>query len=528
MNASIIRLKKYLHVAVVAALVMPVLSLADNASDPDARVQQLEKMMQQMQQQRAEQDKQMQVMAEELKAMQQQMAQSKQSAMEEKKEAPVIMANEKDGIGFKSGSGDFSIKMHGLVQADYRNVDADYVNQATANTQYASGWMIRKARPWIEGTVFGWIDYRLTPEFATTTSNVATVTTGTSTPNGSVTLGTPEVIDAYFDAKFKPWLKLRVGKFKPFVGLARLQSDVDGKFIEQSLVTGNLLPTRDVGVALFGDLFNGKLNYAVGVSNGVIDGGDQSVALDVNNNKEITARLFAQPFMGDGSILAGLGFGLAATHNKQQGQNTNSSTSQLATYRSFSQLNFFSYATTAGAAAYADGQRDRWSPQAYYYYGPFGLMAEYAYERQEVTRSTNHRTLGNDAWQATFSYLLTGEEASYGGVKPKQPFSPNGNGWGAWEIVGRLSGMNIDDNAFIGTSTSVDKLSNIATSARSATAYGVGVNWYLNNYTRFTLDFEKTSFDGGAAGSTANTTAITNLVDKTGERAMIGRLQVAF
>ena len=156
--------------------------------------------------------------------------------------------------------------------------------------------MIRKARPWIEGTLFGWIDYRLTPEFATTTSNVATVSTGTSTVNGSTTLGSPEVIDAFFDAKFKPWLKLRVGKFKPFVGLARLQSDVDGKFLEQSFVTANLLPQRDVGASLFGDVLDGKLSYAVGYSNGVIDGGDQSVALDNNNDKEFTARVFMQPF----------------------------------------------------------------------------------------------------------------------------------------------------------------------------------------------------------------------------------------
>lgn len=143
-----------------------------------------------------------------------------------------------------------------------------------------------------------------------------------------------------------------------------------------------------------------------------------------------------------------------------------------------------------------------------------------------MTRSTNHQTLDNDAWQATFSYLLTGEDASYGGVKPQQIFNPNGGGWGAWELVASLSEMNIDDNAFIGTSTT--RLSSIATSARTAKAWGLGVNWYLNNYTRFTLDYENTSFDGGAAGSAASATAITSLVDKQTERAMIGRLQVSF
>ncbi|MGZ8252132.1 MAG: OprO/OprP family phosphate-selective porin, partial [Methylophilaceae bacterium] len=373
----------------------------------------------------------------------------------------------------------------------------------------------------IEGTLFGWIDYRLTPEFATTTSNVATSSNGTSV-SGNTTLGTPEVIDAYFDAKFKPWLKLRVGKFKPFVGLARLQSDVDGKFLEQSFVTANLLPQRDVGAALFGDVLDGKLNYAVGYSNGVIDGGDQSVALDNNNDKEFTARVFAQPFKGNGTALAGLGFGLAGTNNEQTGT---ASRTQLPQYRSFSQLNFFSY----NSGAFADGRRTRLSPQAYYYYGPFGLMTEYAHESQEVTRSTNHETLDHAAWQATFSYILTGEEASYGGVKPKQPFSPNGNGWGAWELVARLSGMSLDHDTFTGKTAGV-RLADIATSARSAQAWGVGVNWYINNYTRFAMDYENTSFEGGATGSTvsASTGAVSKLVDRPDERAMIGRLQVSF
>ncbi len=444
-----------------------------------------------------EQQWQIQAMADELKALQQK---------------PTVVVSEKDGIGLKSSNGDFSIKLHGLFQGDYRGIDAG----GTAST--SGGWMVRKARPWIEGSLFGWIDYRFTPEFATTTSNVTTT-------NGNVTLGTPEVIDAFADFKFQPWLKLRAGKFKPFVGLARLQSDTVGKFLEQSMVTANLLPQRDVGASLFGDVFDGKLSYAVGFSNGVIDGGDQSVALDGNNDKEFTARLFAEPFKGQDSILAGLGFGIAGTSNNQRGANTNSSTSQLPSYRSFSQSNFFSYTTTAGSATYADGQRTRWSPQAYYYYGPFGVMAEYAREHQAVTRGTNHKSLNHDAWEVTASYLLTGEKASYGDVKPNRPFKPGSDGWGAWEIVARYNELNIDSDTFVGTNglvTGANPFANPTTAASSAQGWGIGVNWYLNNYTRFTVDYETTSFDGGGGGT------VTAPVDKPDEKAMIGRLQVTF
>ena len=369
-----------------------------------------------------EQQWQIQAMSEELKALQQK---------------PSVIVSEKDGIGLKSSNGDFSIKLHGLVQADYRS--------NTVSGSSANGWLIRKARPWIEGSLFGWIDYKITPEFSTTTSNVAsspsgTPPTGTLPVVGSATLGTPEVIDAYADFKFQPWLKLRAGKFKPFVGLARLQSDTVGKFLEQSYVTANLLPQRDVGAALFGDLFEGKLSYAVGYSNGVIDGGDQSVAIDNNNDKELTARLFTEPFKGQDSVLAGLGFGISGTKINQKGSSTSS---QLPSYKSFSQTNFFTYITGSTVLvdknAFANGDRSRWSPQMYYYYGPFGLMAEYARETQDVTRGSTTRSLGHDAWEITASYLLTGDKASYGDVKPIQPFKPGTDGWGAWEIVARFN-----------------------------------------------------------------------------------------
>ncbi len=491
------KVRQTLKSAVILALFTNTV-FADEGTD--ARIGKLQQMMQDQQKQMLEQQWQMEAMADELKALQQK---------------STVIASDKDGIGLKSSDGDFTMKLHGLVQVDDRNIDADPSIVGT------SGWMVRKARPWIEGSLFGWIDYKLTPEFATTTSNVATSSNGTSV-SGRTTLGTPEVIDAYFDAKFQPWLKLRVGKFKPFVGLARLQSDVDGKFLEKSFVTANLLPQRDVGAALFGDLLEGKLSYAVGYSNGVIDGGDQSVALDNNDDKELSGRIFALPFKGNGSMLAGLGVGIAGTTINQTGSTTST---QLPSYKTFSQLNFFSY----NAASFADGKRTRISPQMYYYYGPFGLMAEYATEDQTVTNGTHHATLTHDAWQTTFSYIVTGEDASYGGVKPKQAFNPNGAGWGAWELVARFSGMQLDEGTFTGTN-SATRFANIATQAKEVSAWGLGVNWYLNNYARFALDYENTSFEGGATGSTvsATTGAITKLVDRHDEQAMIGRLQVSF
>jgi phosphate-selective porin OprO and OprP len=418
-----------------------------------------------------------------------------EAATAAKKETPVAKASP-GRFGVSSADGKNTFNLHALVQTDYRANDNVNTSPYTGSTD---GWLIRKARTGIDGTLFGWINYKITPEFA-----------GSS----------PVLMDAYADFNYKPWLKLRAGRYKPFVGLARLQADSDGKFVEHSFVTG-FVPQRDIGASVFGDLFGGKLSYAVGYNNGVVDGTgtEYPTSEPGGNGKEVTGRLFAQPLKGEDSMLAGLGFGFAATTIEQRG---NTTTSQLPSYKSFSQTNFFSY----NSGAYADGERTRLTPQLYYYYGPFGLLAEYVHETQEATRSTNHKVLEHDAWQATLSYVLTGEDASFGTINPKKNFDPNGGGWGAWEVVGRVNGINLDDETFVGTSST--SIANITSAPRSALAWGIGLNWYLNNYTRFAFGYENTMYSGGAAGSTVSTTAITKLVNRKDEGAAIARLQIAF
>ena len=44
-----------------------------------------------------------------------------------------------------------------------------------------------------------------------------------------------------------------------------------------------------------------------------------------------------------------------------------------------------------------------------------------------------------------------------------------------------------------------NSFANPASAARAASAYGVGVNWYLNRNFKWMLDYEHTRFDGGAA-----------------------------
>jgi phosphate-selective porin OprO/OprP len=263
---------------------------------------------------------------------------------------------------------------------------------------------------------------------------------------------------------------------------------------------------------LSGDLLNKKLNYAVGIFNGVADGGENTTTQDINSAKEYSGRIFTTPFADSDSALRGLGFGIAGTTGNSNGiANKSTVTSNLASYKTPGQANSFfnfrskavtSTSTDISSAAdnvVANGSRVRLSPQAYYYNGPVGIIAEYASVEQGVKIGTTPggaKTFKNEAWQLAGSWLLTGEDASFKGVKPYSPFSTNG-GWGAWELVARYQENNIDkaavDTVFIDPAKA---------NAGSAKTWGAGVNWYLNQSSKFAFNLEETRFSGGiGAGS---------------------------
>ncbi len=402
-----------------------------------------------------------------------------EEAAARQKSTPVLAASDK-GFGLKSADNQFEYKLRGLVQLDYRDFGGSAFPNAT------DGFTARRIRPTFEGTLFGKYGFRFTPEFGENKS---------------------AVVDAYLDLKFDPAFQVRLGKFKPFVGLERLQSGADIKFIERSYVSNNLLPNRDLGVSLYGDLLGKKLSYAVGVFNGVTDGGENTTSQDVNSSKEVTARLFATPFVGTDSVLQGLGFGIAATTGDS---NLSSPASGSAVgvpgYKTPGQANnFFSYASRVAS----NGKRQRWAPQAHFYHGPFGLIAEYAEVSQGLINSASERTTAkNSAWQLAASWLVTGEDASFRGVKPFSPFRQGEDGgWGAFELVARYQENRIDD----GLPTSF-RGANYALQAKSA---AVGLNWYLNESSKFAVNYERTRLDGGT------------LAGKT-EDFLVARYQLAF
>src|SRR3569833_2388618 len=83
-------------------------------------------------------------------------------------------------------------------------------------------------------------------------------------------------------------------------------------FNERGLPTA-LVPNRDIGFQLWGDVMGGRLSYAAGVFNGIGDNRSTD-NFDFEDHREVAARLWVMPFKGtDVKVVQNLGFGLGGS-----------------------------------------------------------------------------------------------------------------------------------------------------------------------------------------------------------------------
>jgi len=400
------------------------------------------------------------------------------AAAEAAKTAPKIAVTDK-GFAVTSGDEANSVRIRGLAQFDSRVFFGD--RAYVANTAF----VLRRARLISEGTFAKIYSFQFVTEFAGSSVSVQ---------------------DANIGVTLSKAAQLRFGKFKVPIGLEWLQSDSWTFFVERSAAT-NLVPNRDVGAQLSGELAKGVVNYAVGVFGGVPDAATSSNT-DFDNDKSVAARVWIQPLKyAAESPLRGLAFGLAGDTGRQK-----SASALTSGYKTDGQQTFFKYRSTV----VGDGETWHVSPQVEYRRGPFGAEAEYVVSTVNArpTAAGAKAELQNKAWQLAGGYVLTGENSSYTGVVPKTTFNPTAGTWGAFEVVVRYTDLKIDPNAF-------PLFADPAASANEASAVGVGLNWYLSKTVRGSLDYFQTHFSNNVAVPTTS-------ILRQDEKAVTTRVQVSF
>lgn len=374
------------------------------------------------------------------------------------------------GFTIESPHGNFLLKIGADLQMDNRT----FMGENTGNP--LDVMLLRRVRPTFSGTVYKYVDYFFRPDFGQ---------------------GTTVIYDAYLELKYFDFAKVRAGKFKPPVGLERLQSDDDTSFVERGLPT-LLVPSRDIGYQVSGDILPKHMSYAVGVFNGVPD--NNLADTSASDHRDYTARLFFNPLNPE---VANLGFGMGFSSGSVDAE-------ALPSYKTFAQNTFFSFASGVTEA----GHRTRLAPGMYYYMGGFGLLSEYGLTEEGLQKGTVRHDIAFRAWQVAGSYILTGEKKSFLSPTPKKNFDPKNGGWGAVELAMRTGEFYAEQGIYNYGFASP------TTTPRVAHEVVGGVNWYLNRLVRISGDYGRTNFGGGAT--------VAQGINRPTEKVLIFRFQINF
>jgi phosphate-selective porin OprO/OprP len=395
--------------------------------------------------------------------------------------------DEKNGFFLKSADNSMLLRITGQIQSDYRY----YLNDR--DTVDFDNFALRRARLGIEATVFDHYDFRLLPDFGG---------------------GSTHIQDAYLNARWWDVFQFEAGKFKQPFSYEQLVQDRFVPTMERSLID-QLVPQRDVGAMIHGyTLFGDRLDYQASVFNGEING-DQ----DTDKNKEMAGRIAVRPLrdLGLPDWVEPIQFGIAGTFGNDFG------TLGPTTLKTPAFVPWFQFVPTAKT----NGTRTRWSPEAVYYYGPFGFAAQYFEEHQELLAPAGKSTPATEVvvryrgGYVMATLLLTGEEreAFSHPITPLMPFDPpTCLGPGAWELVGRVSRLELgtDDPRAFG------RLMNTTTSATEATEFTAGFNWYWNRWVRMQFNWEHAMFNNAIRLGPTNA----NRIDH--QDTLMARFQIIF
>ncbi|MDP0498474.1 MAG: porin [Verrucomicrobiota bacterium JB022] len=365
------------------------------------------------------------------------------------------------GLVVEATDKSFNIRIRPRIQ-----VDGNFFPDDDDGT---NGFTLRRVRPVIQG-VAGPVSWRFMPELA----------------------GTVRIIDAWGELELTDGLSLQAGKFKGPVGYERLQSFSKTLFIERGLPSV-LTATREIGLQLNGAAFDDVVSWNLGVYNGTLDDTDQSNNANLSDGFDVAAGLSLRPFAhAEDSVFQGLTVGVAGSIGDENVTIADSDRDARIRYRTSGRNTFFRYAD----GALIDGDHTRLNAYASWYYGPVGVLTEWVRSSYDLTRGGVGQSVDSDGFTFQVGWVVTGEKASYEGVRPKNPFNPADGHWGAFELGLRYHTLEVGDEAFSGDATT--RLARNG-SAQKAEGYGAVLNWTLTDNTLIALAYEVTDFSGQGA-----------------------------
>ncbi|MHC4839280.1 MAG: OprO/OprP family phosphate-selective porin, partial [Planctomycetota bacterium] len=340
------------------------------------------------------------------------------------------------------------------------DLDANFVGSDDFDVTDQIGF--RRSRIMLEGMAYGTVGYRAVVDF--------------NGPSGGT-----EFADLYMTLDNFLVGSLKAGQFfEPFGLEANTYSEnINISQQERSLATTAVAPGRGTGVMVHDFVEDSNFGWSVGVfsaqgNNVVGDAADNfsfggaSTGIggqNIEGNLAVTARATWAPMMSeDGSEVLHLGASFTTRGTKTTGP-------------------------TVGGAFAAQDDDTRFGVEAAYVAGPMSFQAEYLNAAWGGDAAAGTADIDFDGLYVQGAYMITGETRSYshgtfGGVTPNSDWNGfGGGGSGALEASVRWSTLSQDIGGAEADSDVID----------------VGLNWYMNQNTRFMAGISLIDSDAGDA-----------------------------
>src|ERR1700761_9550420 len=412
----------------------------------------------------------------------------------------------------QSADGRFSAALRATVQYDVGYyMQGNHARTLATGADLSSGSNFRRAQLGLQGRLFGDWSYYANIDYGSGGS------TGTETPG--------HIQQAYIEYDgFGPFI-FRIGAHPPSTGLDDSYAASDQLLMERSApgdLTRNMAggDGRDsIELLYVGDNLYGSLAYT----------GDKVQATGVFDEQQaVVGRVAYSPVANaDWRWLVSL----AATDVFRPGDTT----STLNSARPFAlsnppELNVDDNSTKLVSVSDANvTDAWDWNLESAVTYDNFLAQAGYFKYGVDQRGITTLRGQGFDGWYVEGSWVLTGESrgwstanAAFTNPRPRVNFSPDGGGWGAFELAGRYSTLDLNDNeGVIGGALPAGGVR--GGEQRIAT---VGINWYPNQVLKFSLQAQ--NVQASKIGTTTATPAVSNANLGQNFNTIALRSQIAF
>ena len=372
---------------------------------------------------------------------------------------PVVKLD--DGrFSIASPSGDFSLSLRSLVQFDY-----GYFAQGRnpASVDLNSGSNFRRAQIGLVGTAWRDWSYNFTYDFG---------------GNGVEKNG--YIYYAYIEYDGLKPFAIRAGAFTPFLAIEDATGSGDLQFLERPAsvdVARNIAgaPGRE-GVEAFaqGDTYLVSVAYT----------GKKTTDTGTFDAQEAVLGRASWLAVNQPSVKLLLdGHVTQVLHPADTAPNTN--TSNFLSFSNGTELAVDATRTVNTGNIDAKSATEFGIESAAEY---AGLIAQGGWFHYEIDRRTTIPSPHFSGWYMQASYSLTGERhaydpttASFRSLRPEHPLGTPG-GWGAWEVTGRFSNIDLDYLPFA-------TAANGGVPGGQQNVWNLGVNWYPTNGLRFIVDY---------------------------------------